>query len=157
MDKTVPPQPATDPIALADDVVLTAVRLVRWLKAADPAPQLTGAQASALAVIVHSGGIRPADLAQIEEVKRPTMARVITALVDRGLVMREAVDCDGRGAMLKATPQGIMLLAEGQARRCEPLSRALQDLTPEKRAAIASAMEQLKRIVDSGLLQLSKP
>ncbi len=142
---------ATNPDQLADELVLTAVRLVRWLKAADPVPQLTGAQASALAVIVHSGGIRPADLARLEEVKRPTMARVITSLVKRGLVIRKAINGDGRGALLVASTAGVALLNEGQARRCQPLSSALAAATPEQREAIGAAVGYLKLIVDNAL------
>jgi len=142
------------PEALASATVNAAVRLVRWLKAGDPAPQLTGAQVSALAVIVHSGGIRPADLARIEEVKRPTMARVITALVARGLVTRQAVARDGRGALLTATAEGAALLAQGQARRCRPLAAALEGCDAGERAAIALAMRHLEAIVAGGLARL---
>lgn len=140
-----------DPAALASATVNAAVRLVRWLKAADPAPQLTGAQASALAVIVWSGGLRPSDLARIEDVKRPTAARVIGELVGKGLVLREDMARDGRSALLRATEAGHRVLAEGQARRCLPLANALADASPAERAALATAVQALDRILERSL------
>jgi DNA-binding MarR family transcriptional regulator len=71
-------------IPLADDLVVSAVRLTRWLKAADSAARLSGPQASALAIIVYAGHITPSDLARLEQVKRPTIARVLGQLTDAG-------------------------------------------------------------------------
>lgn len=137
--------------ALAHSLVNASVRLVRWLRAADPAPQLTAAQASALAVIVWSGGLRPSDLARIEEIKRPTAARVIGELVSRGLVVRDAAVDDGRSAMLRATAAGREVLAEGQARRCQPLALALARLSPSERERVAEAVETLNAILQREL------
>lgn len=156
MDKISSAQQESDPATLSNELVVTAVRLVRWLKAADPEPQLTGAQASALAVIVHSGGIRPAELARLEEVQRPTIARVITSLVERGLVVRQSVD-DGRGALVHATAAGISLLALGQARRCKPLALALGHLSQQERSVIADAIGTLNPIIAHAVQGVKTP
>lgn len=136
---------------LASALVNTSVRMVRWLKAADPAPKLTGAQASALAVIVWSGGIRPSDLAQAEEIKRPTAARVIGELVTKGFVIRDDTASDGRSVILRATPSGREILAEGQTRRCRPLALALTNLSAGDRAELVAAVSTLDEILNQSL------
>lgn len=140
-----------DSAILASALVNTSVRMVRWLKAADPAPKLTGAQASALAVIVWSGGIRPSDLALVEEIKRPTAARVIGELVTKGFVIRDDAASDGRSVTLRATQSGRAILAEGQTRRCRPLASALANLSAGDRAGLAAAVATLDEILNRSL------
>lgn len=145
-----------DAATLASALVNTSVRMVRWLKAADPAPKLTGAQASALAVIVWSGGIRPSDLAAIEEIKRPTAARVIGELVTKGFVIRDNAASDGRSAILRATQSGRAILAEGQTRRCRPLACALANLSAGQHAELAAAVATLDEILNQSLGTVSQ-
>ena len=130
----------------ADRLVLAAVRLTRRLRAEDPAPRLSGPEASALAVVVHAGEIRPSDLARLEEVRRPTIARVIAGLERRGFVRRRADPEDGRVAWITATPEGAAVIAEGQARRIGPLARQLEQLEPADAARLAAALPILERL-----------
>lgn len=133
--------------ALADRLTLTSVRLTRWLRASDPAPRLGGPQASALAVVVHAGRIRMSDLAAFEEVSRPTITRVASELQGRGLITRQADPADGRVGWLTATAAGRRLLAEGQARRVQPLASALESLSPTERADLATGLAIMERLV----------
>ena len=134
------------PSVLADRLVLAAVRLTRRLRAEDPAPRLSGPEASALAIVVHAGEIRPSDLARLEEVRRPTIARVIAGLERRGLVRRRPDPEDGRVAWITATPEGAAIIAEGQARRIGPLVRDLETLEPAETARLAAALPILERL-----------
>lgn len=143
------PPPNDDLERLADRLTIASVRLIRWLKAADPSPRLTGAQASALAVIVYAGEIRPSDLARLEEVKRPTIARTIGELEALRLVERTRDPEDGRGFRLKATAEGARVLAEGQARRIRPLIEALEQMEVGDRSQLARAVEALEAILRS--------
>ena len=133
--------------ALADRTVLTAIRLTRWLRAADPSPNLSGPQASALAVIVHSGRIRMSDLARREEVTRPSITRTATELIGLGLILRDIDAADRRVSWLSATETGRAVLAEGKARRLGPLRSALSALPVDDRRALADGVAVLEAIV----------
>lgn len=135
------------PDRLADRLTLAAVRLTRWLRAADPSPRLSGPQASALAVVVHAGRLRMSDLAALEEVSRPTITRVAAELQGLGLIVREADPADGRVSWLTATEAGRALLAEGQARRIAPLAEAVAALPENRRAALAEGLVELERLL----------
>lgn len=137
--------------SLADAVIVAAVRLIRWLKAADPSPRLTPAQASALAAIVWSGGLRPSDLAALERVSRPVVARTLGELAARGLVERTPGAADGRTVRVHATVAGRHLLADGQARRAAPLAEALSRLSDKERECLEQAAAILDRIVTDAI------
>lgn len=132
---------------LADLLVTSAVKLTRWLRAADPSAQLSGPQASALAIIVYARRIRPSELADLEEVKRPTVARTIGQLSLMKLISRVADSADTRSVFLMPTKKGEALLAEGQRRRIKPLALALAKISPEEKETLARAAAILKRLL----------
>lgn len=132
---------------LANQIVVTSVRLIRWLRASDPAPQFTPAQVSAMGIIIFSGGITPSALAELEEVKRPTIARTIHQLEDRGLIERIRDSEDGRSSLLKPTKAGFRLFREGQKRSEMPLAKALNKLSKEERELIEQAFRILERAI----------
>jgi len=136
-----------DNASLANRLVICAVVLTRWLRAADPTPQLSGPQASALAVIVNSEGIKPSALAVLEEVKRPTIARTVAELEALGLIMRRRDPTDGRSVWLFSTDQGQALFDAGQNRRTKPLQAALDGLTPGDRTKIEAAVRILEDVL----------
>jgi len=134
---------------LANDVIITSVRLIRWLRALDPDPQLTPAQVSALGIIIFSGGITPSALAALEEVKRPTVARTIRQLESRGLIERTQESEDRRSSLLKATSTGLTLFEDGQKRSAMPLSIALEKLSGAEKKKIEHAFQLLNAIIDA--------
>ena len=74
----------------------TAIRLLRTLRREDDGSGLSAPRLSALSVIVYAGPLSLAALAEAEQVKPPTMSRIVEALVARGLVTREAKPGDRR-------------------------------------------------------------
>ena len=132
---------------LADLLVTSAVKLTRWLRAVDPSAQLSGPQASALAIIVHARRIRPSELADLEEVKRPTVARTIGQLSSMKLISRVADSADARSAFLVPTKKGETLLADGQRRRIKPLALALSKISPEERETLERAATIPERLL----------
>jgi DNA-binding MarR family transcriptional regulator len=121
---------------LARKMVIAAVKLVRWLRTVDKNPTLTRLQTSALGAIVFSGGISPSALADLERVHRPTMTRVISELVERGLITREKDLQDARGAILRVTDTGLDIWQRGQARTVAPLVERIAALPPRERAEL---------------------
>lgn len=139
-----------DNASLANRLIICAVVLTRWLRAADPAPQLSGPQASALAIIVNSEGVKPSTLAALEEVKRPTIARTIAELEALGLITRQRDATDGRSVWLFPTPQGQVFFDAGQKRRIQPLRAALDGLTSDDRTKIEAAVRVLEDVLELG-------
>src|SRR5205085_4766945 len=95
---------------LADRLHSAAIHLLRRLRREDDASGLPAPQLSALSVIVFGGPITLGALAAAEQVRPPTITRVVATLEESGLVVRETDDADRRVARVKATAKGTRLL-----------------------------------------------
>lgn len=125
----------------------TAIRLLRTLRREDDGSGLSAPRLSALSVIVFAGPLSLAELAAAEQVKPPTMSRIVEALVGRGLVTRVAKPGDRRSVEIAATEEGTQLLAAGRERRVRALIGRLSKLADSERRALARGVEILERIV----------
>src|SRR6188508_2981688 len=94
---------ASAPDELADRWHSLAIHLLRRLRREDVKAGLTGPRLSALSVIVFGGPITLGDLAAAEQVRPPTMTRLVRALEHEQLVRREKDPSDGRVVRLLAT------------------------------------------------------
>jgi DNA-binding MarR family transcriptional regulator len=139
---------ASAPDELADRWHSLAIHLLRRLRREDVKAGLTGPRLSALSVIVLAGPVTLGELAAAEQVKPPTMTRLVRALEVAGLARREHDPNDGRVVRLRATTKGTLLLREGRARRVARLSAPIGDLTSAEREALVQAAEILARVVD---------
>lgn len=139
---------ASAPDELADRWHSLAIHLLRRLRREDVKAGLTGPRLSALSVIVLAGPVTLGELAAAEQVKPPTMTRLVRALEVAGLVRREHDPNDGRVVRLRATTKGTSLLREGRARRVARLSAPIGELTSAEREALVQAAEILARVVD---------
>src|SRR3954462_3251460 len=79
---------------LADRLHSAAIHLLRRLRREDDASGLPAPQLSALSVIVFGGPITLGALAAAEQVRPPTITRVVATLEESGLVVRETDDAD---------------------------------------------------------------
>jgi DNA-binding MarR family transcriptional regulator len=124
----------------------TAIRLLRTLRREDDGSGLSAPRLSALSVIVYGGPMSLAELAAAEQVKAPTMSRIVDALVERGLVTREAKPGDRRSVRISATEPGAQLLSAGREQRVGALVVRLGRLADSERRALARGVEILERI-----------
>jgi len=124
---------------VADRLHSAAIHLLRRLRVEDRALGLTGPRASALSVIVFRGPIAMGALAEAEQVRAPTITRLVDGLARRGLVRRVSHAEDGRVQMVEATAAGKRLLAKGRARRVERLMKDIAHLPVEDRQVLARA------------------
>lgn len=132
---------------LADRWHSLAIHLLRRLRREDVKAGLTGPRLSALSVIVFGGPITLGELAAAEQVRPPTMTRLVRALEAEGLVRREKDPADGRVVRLRATPKGENLLGEGRARRVRRLAGPIGELSAAERQALQQAADILGRVV----------
>lgn len=130
----------------ADRIHSAAIHLLRRLRAEDEATGLSAPRLSALSVVVHAGPLPIGDLAAAEQVRPPTMTRLVTGLERDGLVERRADPGDGRVQLVVATERGRQILEEGRRRRVRALARDLAALPAEERALVERAAAILERL-----------
>jgi DNA-binding MarR family transcriptional regulator len=134
-------------VEMATRLHAAAVRLLRLLRRQDEATGLSGPRLSALSVLVFGGPMSLAELAAAEQVKAPTMSRLVEALVREGLATREPDPANRRMVSIAATPQGVRLLEAGRRRRVQALTERLARLAESEQRALARAIELLERVV----------
>ena len=138
--------PAPPARTIADRLHSAAIHLLRRLRVEDKAIGLTGPRASALSVIVFRGPIAMGALADAEQVRAPTMTRLVTSLEKAGLVRRVSDRDDGRVQLVEATAAGRRLLNKGRARRVERLMGGIAHLGDEEQRVLARAAELMERL-----------
>ncbi len=127
-----------DVTALASHLRLAVTRLARRLRQRADAGT-TPSQLVALASIERAGRITVGDLSQVEGVQPPTMTKIVAALVEAGLVVREPDPTDRRVAWLRITPAGARLLRRSRSRKDQYLARRLRELGPEELTTLERA------------------
>ena len=138
------------PLEVADHIHSASIRLLRGLRRQDDRWGLSAPRLSALSVVVFGGPITLGDLARAEQVRPPTMTRLVQALESARLVTRSPDSADARIMWIKATPKGRRLLFKGRAARVRALSNRLASLTSEEIAQLEAAAELILRVA-SGL------
>ena len=137
---------ATRRLAVADALHSAAIHLLRRVRAEDEEAGIGPARLSALSVLVFAGAQRLTDLARAEQVRPPTMTKVVTGLEAGGLARRVADPDDARAVRVEATARGRTLLVEGRRRRVERLARGLTTLLPDELDVLAHAAAIMERV-----------
>jgi len=143
--ESLPPAAA---VAVADRLHSAAIHLLRRLRAEDSEAGLSAPKLSALSVVVFGGPVTLGDLAAAEQVKPPTITRLVADLERDGLVRRAADATDGRITRVEATARGRKILEEGRARRVRRLAAELAALPEDERKTLeraAAVLEALSR------------
>jgi len=129
---------------LADALHSTAIHLLRQLRTEDRASGIGPAQLSALSVLVFGGSMSLKQLAAVEQVKPPTMVRIVQGLVAEGLATSHADREDARKIRIAANAKGRALMHKARKRRVEALARMLGEKSVEDRTEIAQAVTILR-------------
>lgn len=96
-----------DVAPLANELRLAIHRLTRRLRQQHPNNDLTLTQISALAIIWREGPITAGDLALREQVRPPSITRVVDGLENAGVVIRKDNPSDGRQVLVEITEEGV--------------------------------------------------
>jgi DNA-binding MarR family transcriptional regulator len=134
---------------LADRLHSTAIHLLRLVRHQDAATGIGPAQLSALSVLVFGGPRSLNELAGTEQVKAPTMSRIVDALEAGGLARRLQNRQDRRAVLVHATARGKKLLYEGRRRRVEFLAGRLRRLNDRKIKRIEAAIREVEEALQS--------
>lgn len=138
---------STSPDSVADRLHSTAIHLLRRVRVEDTASGLTAPRLSALSVIVFGGPLTLGELATAEQVRPPTVSRLVKDLEGEGLVRVRTDPDDGRVRRVEATKRGVKILQEGRARRVKHLRAALDALPAGRLRTVARALDILEEML----------
>jgi len=150
MSPVKPPLPAQSRdqalVDAADQLHSAAIHLLRRLRVRDRESGIGPAQLSALSVLVFGGPRSLGELAEAEQVRAPTMSRIVSGLERAGLIERHVTE-DRRRRRLQATAQGTKILWEGRQRRVESLARAFLLLSEDQQKQLGELTSLLEQVV----------
>ena len=134
---------------VADEIHSAAIHLLRKLRREDSQSGLNSPRLSALSVVVFGGPVTLGDLAAAEQVRPPTMTRIVDALAELGLVTKTRNASDARSTHITATPAGRKLLIQGRERRVRALAIQIAKLNAKQQSALQDAAKILKQVIEA--------
>jgi DNA-binding MarR family transcriptional regulator len=134
-------------LGIADRLHSAAIHLLRRVRQQDTATGEGPARLSALSVLVFGGPMTLGQLAAAEQVKPPTMTRIVNGLERGGLAKRVADTGDARRVQIRATPKGMHLLQAARERRIGYLADHLGALGEHERSTLGEALKILDQVL----------
>jgi len=131
---------------VADRLHSAAIHLLRRARRTDPLTGVSPAQLSALSVLM-SGPKTLGDLAAAEQVRPPTMSRLVNEMERSGVARKRTDRDDARVVRIRATPKGLRALARGRSMRIEAIERLMRDLDHEELATIERAVGTMEKLL----------
>ena len=145
--ENIAPRPET--VAAADRLHSAAIHLLRRVRKQDEASGIGPAQLSALSVLVFAGPKTLGELAAAEQVKPPTMSRIVAGLRRNRLIEITRDSHDARRMHIRPTAKGTDLLQQGRQRRIEYLAAHLGTLTSSELSQLGAAADVLEKLLDN--------
>jgi DNA-binding MarR family transcriptional regulator len=143
--ENIAPRPET--IAAADRLHSAAIHLLRRVRKQDAVSGVGPAQLSALSVLVFGGPKTLGELAAAEQIKPPTMSRIVAGLKRSRLIEITRDPHDARRMQIRAAARGTHLLQEGRRRRIEYLAEHLGSLTTGELAQLSGAADLMETLL----------
>ena len=134
-------------LGIADRLHSAAIHVLRRVRKQDTATGEGPARLSALSVLVFGGPMTLGQLAAAEQVKPPTMTRIINGLERSGLATRIADTRDARRVQIRATDKGMRLLQAARNRRIGYLADHLGTLSVKERTTLGKAVGILEDVL----------
>ncbi len=113
---------------IADRLHSAAIHLLRYARKQDVLSREGPARLSALSVLVFGGPMTLGQLASAEQVKPPTMSRIVAGLKRSGLAKIDSDSRDARRIRVTVTSKGERLLQEARRKRILALTEVLSGL-----------------------------
>jgi len=134
---------------LAARLRLAVTRLSRRLRQ-QVAGGVTPSQVSALATVERLGSPTLGELAGSEQVRPPSMTRIVVGLEAAGLVTRQIDTDDRRVARVTLTAEGRRVLQRSRSLRTAFVARRLRRLSEPERESLGELVRLLERLVEEG-------
>lgn len=139
--------PTADLAALASHLRLSVFRASRTLRRESQAG-ISPTLLAALSTIERHGPMRAGELAAHEQVRKPTVTRILAALVAEGLAERTPDPVDRRVSWIQLTPSGRTLMRNVRRRTDRYLAERLRRLDSGELATLQRAAEILGRVTE---------
>jgi DNA-binding MarR family transcriptional regulator len=136
-------------MTVADRLHSAAIHLLRAVRGADMQGGMTAPRLSVLSVLVYGGDRTIGELARAEQVRPPSMTRLIDGLERDGFVGRKADRYDGRIARVGVTARGRSALKAARERRLAALEALLRSRPPAELALLDRAAALIERLTAS--------
>lgn len=137
----------THAVELADALHSAAIHLLRRVRSEDRASGVGPAQLSALSVLVFGGRMSLGDLAAAEQVKPPTMVRIVQALVEERFVTAKPDKLDRRKIVISATARGRELMLRARQRRVRALAELIARISENQREQLREAVGIIRQLL----------
>ncbi|MFB4278534.1 MarR family winged helix-turn-helix transcriptional regulator [Nonomuraea sp. MTCD27] len=105
-------------------------------------------EAHALGELARDGALRQSDLAHRLRLEKSTTSRLVTQLINRGWAERTPAPDDGRGVLVRLTPQGVQAAARLAEARAERFSTVLNRVPEGERGDVLRALTILTEAID---------
>jgi DNA-binding MarR family transcriptional regulator len=142
METIVPRSPEACAQAVLDTVPLI-MRSVRAQMRCHRGLDLSVPQFRALAFVRRQPGASLSEVAQHVGTSLPSMSKLVTGLVSRGLISRTPSQTDRRRLVLVLTPKGVALLRSARRGAQAHLAQRLAGLSRNERVGVARALSTL--------------
>ncbi|HEY3558135.1 MAG TPA: MarR family transcriptional regulator [Kribbella sp.] len=134
----------------AGEVRVVFGRVKRRLKELAETDDLTPSQSSMLSRLDKDGPASASELAAAERIRPQSVAAILTALREAGLIQRQPDPADGRRQVVSLTTAGRQRLQGDRKVRQEWLARTLQDrCTEDERQTIIKALALLDHAIEA--------
>jgi DNA-binding MarR family transcriptional regulator len=130
------------------DLVHAIGLLVRRVRAAAGAHELSWSEAIVMGRLAREGPATTADLARAEGVKPQSMGATVAALEDMGLVERKPHSTDGRQMNIALTAKGAAVRKSAKDAKVAWLAQAIAQFDERDRETLFAAGEIIKRLVE---------
>lgn len=139
--------PTADLPTLAEHLRPVVLKLSRQLRRESLSAGIGAQDAQILNAVRKQPGIGVSELADLEQVSRPSMSAHVKRLEEAALLTRGDAEGDRRRAPLAITEAGLEALRSVKASRTHWLEARLSRLDTAQRAALEAALPALDRLV----------
>jgi DNA-binding MarR family transcriptional regulator len=136
-----------DRFEVADRLHSAAIHLVRHARKQDVLSRQGPARLSALSVLVFGGPMTLGQLAEVEQVKAPTMSRIVAGLKRSGFARIDPDAKDARRIRVSVTPKGASLLQQARKRRIQIVAETLAPLAQEELSTLRQAAALIEQTI----------
>ena len=124
-------------------------QVVRKLRQAPNAGELSLAESSALGRLERGGPATSSDLARMDRISPQSMGVTVAALLERGLIERSRDPEDGRRIVLTITEEGRRTVRDRRGARTEMIAAALRDgFSDSELGQLMAAASLLERLAE---------
>lgn len=131
---------------LASSLRMNVMRLARRLRVERSGDDLTLSQLAVLGSLDRRGPLTAGQLAAIENVKPPSMTRIVDKLVPLGLVIRHPHPTDGRQIVVELTDDARTVIEADRRRRDAWLTQRLAAFDAAERDLLRRVAPLLERL-----------